>query len=221
MQNLEISCDLLNGVGTTDNYLPMDGILASLWMREHHPDLYYGDTVVKEIIHADLPLKRIDNGHGWYYACSFAQADWTGGETQHWHKRNTAHEQMRYVGKGVLNLAQGKTKAYRVPLFTAMAKKLVWYAVGDRPWIESRLPHVTSIGKKRNTGHGEVANWQVEEIEQDFSLAKDGYLMRAVPRLDLPQGVLNFKLGSYGLRPPYWHYENQDVVALPIVKGAQ
>ncbi len=217
MQNLKITCNLINGVATTDGYLPLDGILASLWMRENRPDLYY-NTVVTEIIHADLPLKRIDNGNGWYYACSFAEVEWQGGETHHWHKRNTSLEQMRYVGKGELNLAQGKTKAYRMPLFISHAKTLTWYAVGDATWLTERLPMVTSIGKKRNTGHGMVANWQVEIIEQDYNLSKDSKLMRSVPRTELPPKTLNFRLGSYGLRPPYWHYENQAVVALPIME---
>lgn len=218
MQNLKITCDLLNGVATTDYYLPLDGILAAIWMRENHHELYYDNSVVGELIHADLPLKRIDNGNGWYYACSFTQAEWEGGETQHWHKRNTASEQIRYIGKGNLNLAEGKTKAYRMPLFIAYAKKLTWYAVGDATWLTEKLSFVTSLGKKRNTGHGMVANWQVEVIEQDYSLVKDNFLMRSVPRLELPTGTLNFRLGNYGLRPPYWHYENQANVALPIVR---
>lgn len=215
MQNLKITCDLINGVATTDGYLPLDGILASLWMRENRPDLYYNNSVIDEIVHADLPLKRIDNGNGWYYACSFAEVEWQGGETQYWHKRNTVYEQTRHVGKGSIDLGKGKTKAYRTAMFTLQSNRLTWYAVGDATWLAERLPMVTSIGKKRNTGHGMVANWRIEEIEQDFSLSKDGKLMRSMPLADLNPIPLNTRITYYGLRPPYWHSDNIDRVAVP------
>jgi hypothetical protein len=36
-QPFKVSCTAVAGVAS-DGYLPLDGILAALWMREHHPD---------------------------------------------------------------------------------------------------------------------------------------------------------------------------------------
>lgn len=159
---LKVSCYAFNGIAT-DGYLPLDSILAALWMREHYPDVYYNNSVAAkdDLIEATLPIQRIDNGNGWYYACSFCQTDWIGGSIEHWHKRSTLNEQIRYIGSGQLNLAQGKTKAYRMPLFMLhTGTRLNWYLMGDPDWLTARLPLVTAIGKKRAMGNGIICDWQ-------------------------------------------------------------
>jgi len=62
---LRVSCYAFGEIAT-DGALPLDGVLAHLWMREHHPDILYHDSVraKDELIEADLPIQRIDNGHG-------------------------------------------------------------------------------------------------------------------------------------------------------------
>lgn len=218
---LRVTCTALSPIAC-DGHLPLDGLLADLWMRENHPELYWGDTVrVKEdLILADIPVER--RGHDeWYYACSFVQTTWHNVPPAYWHKRNTIAEQIRYIQKGTVNLAQGATKAYRMPLFQMMpGDTLTWYLVGDAEWIATRLPLLVAIGKKHGTGHGRVANWQVEPAEADYSVVKDDRLMRAVPIGDLPPGV-EYVAAHYGLRPPYWYSPHQMAVALPVVRMAE
>ena len=216
---LSVTCMAFNEIAT-DGYLPLDAILAALWMRERHPNEFYNNSVAAkdELIEAELPIQRVDHGHGWYYACSFAQTKWSGGSVRYWHKRNTASEQIRYVRKGKLDLSQGKTKAYRMPLFTLRAgDTLTWYLVGDRAWLAARLPLVTGLGKKRDVGNGIVCRWRVEPVAEDWSIVKDGALARAVPVEDLP-GAFEYREGFYGLRPPYWHRDQQARGALPVLR---
>lgn len=221
---LRISCYAVNAIAS-DGYLPLDGILAALWMRENHPDAYYNDSVGAKdnLIEADLPLARLGVGADWYYACSFCDAEWVAEDVTHWHKRNTITEQTRYLGDAAqkLNLAAGATKAYRMPLYLlSPGGRLTWYAVGDAAWLKSRLLLVTNVGKKRAQGHGEVIDWQVEEVAEDWSVLKDGRLMRAVPFGGLPEGAEVFQPGSYALRPPYWHFAHQrDSLLLPVRRG--
>jgi hypothetical protein len=155
MQPLIVTCRVFNSIAS-DGYLPLDSISASLWVREHYPEKFYHNSVIggdNELIEAELPIARIDNGNGWYYACSFYQASWIDSEVTHWHKRHNQTEQARYVKSGQLNLAKGKTKSYRMPLFKLLPDEvLTWYMVGDMDWLTSRLPLITSIGKKRDVG---------------------------------------------------------------------
>lgn len=215
---LRVSCYAFNALAS-DGALPLDSVLAEVWMRENHPDILYTDSVnAKEnLIEADdLPLARVDNGHGWYYACSFAVARWEREETSYWHKRQDVQEAVRYVGKGRINVSEGRHKAYRMPLFKLLSgERLTWYLVGDRAWIAARLRIVTGLGKKRNLGNGVVLDWQVEEIEHDYSVwGPRGELMRAIPVEDLPPGTPS-KILSYGIRPPFWHRANIVRAAVP------
>ena len=221
MMPLKVSCYAFNGV-VSDGYLPLDPILAALWMREHHPEQFWGDSVRAKdnLIEADLPLQRLGSEHNWYYASSFCQAGWIGSETRHWHKRHTAQEQTRYIGQGRINVAQGQTKAYRMPLFVLHpGGRLTWYLVGDRAWLEARLPLITAIGHKRAQGNGIVIDWRVEPVDQDASVILDHRLMRSLPLSDVPPETIDLRVARYGLRPPYWHRANQEWVALPLLKG--
>lgn len=215
---LKVSCYAFNGIAS-DGYLPLDSILAAIWMREHHPDAYYNNSVAAkdELIEADLPIKRIDHGNGWYYACSFCQAIWSSGSISHWHKRSTLNEQIRYLRKGRLNLAQGKTKAYRMPIFLLHAgTRLTWYLTGDQEWLIKRLPLIGAIGKKRAMGNGVVCDWQVEPIDENYSILKDGYLMRSIPIPEVAKyNPTHYRIANYALRPPYWHRDNQMDLAVP------
>lgn len=228
MSNYEpfkVSCTAVKGVAS-DGYLPLDGILATIWMREHHPDAFYNDSVAAKanLIEAELPIERRGVGLDWYYACSFCEVEWEAEEVIHWHKRHTVTEQVRYLGDKApkLNLGKGETKAYRMPLYLLHPHdgKLAWYGVGDVAWLEARLPLVTSIGKKRNAGHGGVIDWRVERVKNDYSIVKEGRLMRAVPFGELPDTAVDFVPGSYALRPPYWHIDHQrQSLLLPVMRG--
>lgn len=222
MMPLEISCYAITAIAS-DGYLPLDSILAALWMREYHPGAYYNDSAAahQNLIEAELPIERINNGHGWYYACSFCQADWVAAETKYWHKRSTQSQQIRYIKKGRLNLAQGKTKAYRMPLFLISPNdRLTWYLVADKNWLADRLDLITGIGKKRAYGYGWICDWQITEIDQDRSVWSDDRLMRSIPLADIPPDALaDMRFSHYGLRPPYWHSANQMDLALPSIEG--
>jgi len=224
MEQLKVSCRAFNGIAT-DGYLPLDSILADVWMREHFPNLYYHNSVGAKdnFIDAELPLLKIDNGHGWYYACSFVEVEWVANEMVHWHKRHTGYEQRRYIGSGKINLSQGATKAYRMPLFTLHAgSRLTWYLVGERKWLLDRLSFINAIGKKHNSGRGIVCDWKIERMIEDYSIWKGDRLMRAIPIDDVPKDRtgLIYRVGHYGLRPAYWYSPYQMNLAMPIMEAA-
>jgi CRISPR type IV-associated protein Csf3 len=224
MKPLIISCTLISGVAC-DGFLPLDAILAHSWMRENHPDLLWQDSVAAKsnLVEADLPLKRLGAENDWFWACSFCDVEWQEAEISYWHKRNTIYEQTRWLktSAGKVDVGKGPTKAYRMPLYRLHANaQLKWYAVGDAEKIKKLLLHVSTIGKKRGQGNGGVVDWQIETAEDDWSVEKDGRLMRAIPMSFFQKSIRTFEKGAYGLRPPYWHLANKrDSMLLPVLRG--
>jgi len=66
---------------------------------------------------------------------------------------------------------------------------------------------MTHIGKKVAQGWGRINEWQVNQVDKDWSLYDDdGNLMRSIPAA---QGIV------YGIRPSYWSRENQVTCQMP------
>lgn len=203
MKPLKITAKLFDGrIATTDGYLPIDSILAAAWMKRHHPGKYYNSNpIIDDMIAPVLPLAKLD---GDIYASSFAQYKKAGEEIAYWHKRFDAQLSEDYADfrgrRGKVNTTSSTYKAYRMPMNIILAAEIIWYVVGDRNEVESLLEEIPSLGKKTSQGFGQVTQWIVEEIEEDWSLEKDGQLMRSVPD---PEGD-----SEWGVRPPYWMPEN-------------
>ncbi|MFZ3132841.1 MAG: hypothetical protein WA125_17485 [Desulfosporosinus sp.] len=204
MKPLKITAKLFDGrIATTDGYLPFDSILAAAWIKKYHPEKYYNSdpSIDAEIIKPELPLKKLD---GDIYATSFAQFRKAGEETAYWHKRFDAQLAEDYVDfagrRGRINTTSATYKAYRMPLNIILTPEIVWYVVGGKEEIESLLDEIPSLGKKTSQGFGQVTEWVVEKVKQDWSIWKNGILMRNIPDQDGDS--------EWGVRPPYWYQLN-------------
>jgi CRISPR type IV-associated protein Csf3 len=102
-----------------------------------------------------------------------------------------------------------------MPVFYRAALWVEWWCVGDQAMIEYLLSCVTNIGKKAAQGWGRVIRWEIESCEEDFSIWRDGELMRGIPGDDAMAdgGVYDFQ--HYGIRPSYWKSSNQMMLAMP------
>ena len=96
--------------------------------------------------------------------------------------------------------------------------------MGDIDVVRDLCQGVAAVGKKPAQGYGIVERWDVEPWPHDWSVVRDGVLMRSVPVVDgeLPDGVdgtgvdvETCRRRVYGLRPPYWRRENQTEVWMP------
>jgi len=87
--------------------------------------------------------------------------------------------------------------------------KAVWYVRGEKEQIKDLLNDITHIGKKaQSQGKGQVGKWIVEEVEHDYSVFKDGKLMKTVPLeyFEATEASMNNQmvLIESPFRPPYW-----------------
>lgn len=197
MKPMKVTAFMQTGkIATTDLYLPLDSILAEVWMRQHHPERMAGSQSSirpDNLVVPELPFERRGEGDDWYWACSFACGKPQREEIVYWHKRLDAVEAETYVDfggrRGRVDTHAGVYKGYRMPLVTFLVPTLSWYAVGDIASVWEMVRTVAHIGKKRSQGYGRVVRWQVETWPEDLSH------LRAIPD---PDGA------EMGIRPPYW-----------------
>lgn len=141
---------------------------------------------------------RLLNGDGdlWGWCASAAIADWVAHGKMEFRKRPDIARMARYTAHPSHHLGAGPFKAFDVAYPTELAFKIEWYALGDRERVEALLQDVTHIGKKHNVGMGKVLEWTVDDTERDWSVERDGALMRRMPRDGGRPGTI---------RAPYHH----------------
>lgn len=216
---LHIRAYLRSGV-VADKYLPLDGVLL---YQAHRAALGVQLFTIPGEYSAQggctLPLGIVHPGKGkWYYQCSWAQWSHDIEGRDHWNKRfdsGLAVTLVDFAGRrGKVIIEQGRYKSYHMPLFYRAALWVEWYALGDAAEIGHLLSTVTHLGKKRSQGWGRVYRWEISGIKEDYSVWRDGHLMRGIPPEDAAdKGPVN--LAHYGIRPSYWKASNQMMLAVP------
>lgn len=129
----------------------------------------------------------------------------------------------------IVTVDAGANKSYRLPLRIRLVDRIVWFCcgrdkidTGRSAGTETRklLRDVHSIGKKTSDGYGQVARWEVELTDEDFSWfapsSEGPVLMRTIPAsAKVPDKLRGFKR-SYGAPvAPYWMAENYTELLTP------
>jgi hypothetical protein len=153
-----------------------------------------------------IPIQRSACGRIWL--CSEAQLGLEEHE-QHWINRRFPIAEAEHMGVRSfkrIQLSTGATKSYRLPLEVGFVRGGVveWFGLGDAEEIRPLLSLVTHLGKKRGVGKGEIARWEVENIDPwpGFPVVRNGTPLRALP-LDW-EGVDHADHALRVLTPPYY-----------------
>ena len=199
----------------SDALLPIDAVLYYAAHRELYGERiasHPGALIPSEHREQALVPLAICEGHTptWYYAASSAQ--WpteTVEGTDHWTCRFDAGlSDLIDLPHGRINTASGRYRGYHMPVFYRSALSVWWYVRGNRETITRLLRLVSHLGKKTSQGWGAVLRWQVEPIEQDWSVTgPSGECMRPIPASD------GDMLAGY--RPPYWVPSRQTICRMP------
>ncbi len=218
---LRVRARLRSGV-VSDLYLPLDGILLYQAHREAEGAQTFalpGEYSSRGGVSLPLATAQYAN-HDYskwyqYYRCSWAQwPEHTSEAADHWNKRFdlTFADLIDFRGRrGRVEVGSGPYKAYHQTIFYRAALWVEWYCVGDRAQIEALLCTVTHIGKKQTQGWGRVIAWDIQRMNDDYSVWMGNRLMRGVPPSEAP----GYPTGVYGIRPSYWKKSNQMLLALP------
>ena len=250
MQPMQITAYLAGSIALArPEDLALDGLLAYQLLRRHFGVEFYHLPDPKECLaFARLPLEMrgnpssyvmglqtgevwmnsaqgIEDDSLWYWACSSAQIEVKGRDTQYWNKRfDTQAALSDHIDFGgrveKIIIENGRYKAYHMPLPTLVCDKVVWYAYGDMEQVADLLTPISAIGKKRVQGNGHVLRWETAPMEEDYSEWRNNQLMRPLPgplarevSLDGP-----FNIEHTAFRAPQWHAANQAMCATKGVR---
>jgi len=149
-----------------------------------------------------LLWKHSDGREVWGWCASVEVAEWLGQGVAEVRKKPVLDEMRRYSEAKSAQINGGPLKGYNLRMPTAFARSVSWHALGDPVAIARLLDrHIGAIGKKRGHGWGTVARWEVEQIDTDQSIARDGVLAR---RLPAQCGIVGRPVTG-AIRPPYHH----------------
>lgn len=173
----------------------LDALLAVCCARHH----VHGEPPARSEPPFDIPLPlskwRDGDEWGWSASALFPEGP-TADSIVHWRKR-LRHNRIE-ITQGSPNTTNGVYRDWNMPLPLLLTRKMVAFAHGEAREIRHELKRgIRWLGKKRAHGHGRVVGIEVEQIDQDYSIERDGKLMRWMPsergtRLVRP-------------RPPYWN----------------
>lgn len=222
---LRVRAWLRTGV-VADRWLPLDGVLFYQAVRR---DLGPQEVTIPGASLLEQPKGRaapggrlplaIARGREWYYRCSWAQWGPHADGQDYWNKRFDVGfaDLVDFRGRrGRVIVEQSSYRAYHMPISYRAALWVEWYCVGDRQAIGELLCCTTHLGKKTSQGWGRVSRWEIKPIPEDWSVWREGRLMRGIPPEDLSGSfAADLRIANYGIRPSYWDRRNQTTLVMP------
>ena len=215
MTNIKITLHTHGQAVLSDN--PADGILAKLYFEKLKQERRFDGNYAQK-----LPFLEWNN-EGFYhiskplYKKLFIenQTVYKGFDA----KKYVEHSEQVKPVKSLFSVANGKFKRSFETFEKSYIDEVVIYARGDFDTIKELLANLKYIGKKNAYGWGKVQKIVMEETDEDFSIVKDGKLMRHIP-ID-SEYLQKVQKNSYAgaLKPlfhPYWDRGRERVCAIPI-----
>jgi hypothetical protein len=143
------------------------------------------------------------DGELWGWCCSAAVVDWVAQGRHDLRKRPALEAMRRYTGARSHHTGLGPMKAKDISFPTLLAFEIEWYALGDRDAVARLLGRVHHLGKLSRHGLGRVLRWTVEPMEVDWSIEREGRLMRRMPEAWPRATVAGEEIAP--IRAPYHH----------------
>lgn len=145
------------------------------------------------------------------------------------HERFSQHFPREYAcllrsrDQGTIATTNGAHKSMWLPVRRRLISAVAWFVVVHDSPKELRRElrrSVTHIGQDRARGHGRVAEWVVEEADDDYSWFAphpDGkVLMRSLPLGDwLPKDMVGYVRDFDAVTPPYYHPGRKTEIVRP------
>lgn len=221
---IKVTAHLADGrLNSADGIVMLDSILYHAWFWKHKPEVLQGMGTVEYDGYTGLPLRQLP-GNRW--AASRGIYEEIGQAVEHINKRpnffNADKISRLDMEKGLISDSVGQYRAYRIPnvIRTIKDGKITFWAMGHADEVKALLDCIPAVGKKYAAGYGIVADWAVEECEEDYSLWHPEHgLMRPVEvESDEAAGLemSEYPVMEYGVKPPYWKIKNLRMCYVPI-----
>ena len=115
---------------------------------------------------------------------------------------------------GLVNTLTHKNKNSFFSYERVLVENVVYYVRGDIEKVEKLLKRLKFLGKKSSLGWGKINQIEVKEIEYDYSIVKDGKLMRNIP-VNNSFGLKEDCVALFRLTHPYWYSEGKVECLMP------
>lgn len=221
---LKVTAHLHDGrINSADGVIMFDSIVYHAWFAKHAPQVLEGQGDIKYDGNIGLPLRQLP-GNRW--AASRGIYEEVGQTVEYFNKRpnffNSDKIDFLNVDKGIIDSGAGINRAYRVPCIIRTVKGgiITFYCMGHKKELLEMLNCMPALGKKASMGFGVVDRWEIEEIENDYSLWHPAYgLMRPTPveSVELAdKDVSVYPTLMYAVKPPYWKSCNFKLCRVPV-----
>lgn len=225
MQNLKVTAFLTTPIAVYDNYSPaLDGLLQYFFLLKNNIPISPNPTE-SDLIDVDLPLLKINlSKQDWYWAVSSPHYQYSSASVAKYRKRWDYQDSNIDWGKkkAKVDVAVGHTKSYDLPLPIKTVSRIDWFVVGDAKEIMEILDLCKALGKKSAYGYGQVSNWEICFIENDYHLFRGDKLARPIPveYAKSLYGHVSERFNGcpelvWSIKPPGWILGNRRLCYLP------
>ena len=219
-ENFKVTAHMNTPIASVD-YIILDSVISCAVAKEKLKDEYYnGENKYGTKEEIDNWLGDILDKEKEVYCTSIGFGDCLESVTS-WSKSFDSKNDdiINFTGKGKkrVDIGGGYFKNYHMPIVLKSFKTITFYVRGDMGKVKHLLEnYIFYLGKKGSQGFGEVVLWEFEKIENDYSLFKDGDVMRPLPaRLCDLENIENYKVQNYAIIPPYWREDNIELCVMP------
>ena len=217
---LEITFRMTSPICLTFPFIFFDGIVAHLMNRYLDPEGYRAlpsKKVVKRVGEVSLPIKKyFFSGEEYIYHASVSIFDQDQAYVTTIYKRFCEkYLDFSRVKRKRIDRSRGFFKDYMIKLVYVPARKVTFYAYGDPGALEVLLQGLPGLGKKTAIGFGMIKDFTIKEIDNDYSIVKDGVAMRSIP-VEAVRWTSEVVLMAY--RAPYWAKEHVKPCVPPFAR---
>lgn len=186
-KNLKVTAKMRTQVCFSE-YLRFDCILSAAKAKDILADTYYSQGKqcgsVQLVVDTLSKFLKFNEKLGVFHAsCAISDNEFVTAYSKRWNSGLDRAVAFKGKGRAEIDTARGFFKAYRNPLVYHVMPEIVFYAVGDKAEIERLLQNIAYLGKKSSQGYGEVAEWEIEVIDEDKSIFNNGKIARIIPAL--------------------------------------
>ena len=225
---LKVEFRLATPIALSYPYLNFDGLIAHLWLRAKLGDKYR-TLPTKRVINfeygPDFPLEPFEVDGRRIYRASVSLIDTENPEEafsvlkvkvtkiyKRFHQRNLDLEKLKIKS---IHIGSGYFRNFIISIPYVPAKRVIFYANADPEKLEYLLDGLVGLGKKTAIGFGMIRSFKITDIGEDYSITKNGYSMRPIPKEFLKSYE---ELIPLAYKPPYWYSRNITLCAPPFTK---
>jgi CRISPR type IV-associated protein Csf3 len=221
MEAIKITSRLISGISVNDNYSPDLGSILEYFKLKSLNQLQVNPSANTCII-PDLPVAKHYIGDDWLWAISSPVYQYSMEQINKARKRWDADFNYPISWgkkKAKIQTDGGPFKSADRAVPERIVETVTWYAVGDVVQVKDLLKGCTSIGHRRAAGYGQVHEWLVEPVAEDWSLVRHGQLMTPLPQrlaslapaLDLSK----VRIMHWNTKAPRWDKTQAELCFMP------